>query len=351
MLKKLFNFILYSLTALTACFASLILVVNFLNPAFSKTPYEIQEKPTFKKIFTDIFNNLKLVLSDLNPSKEEKTEEKPVNQVAEKTPSQPNSFEGDLGSVGDGRNSAQELSGENVSPSGDVPSLPESGNVEALPQEQPPQAGVNQTGTQFPQDKVAGQVGVTSVGQAPVGVQAEAPSQDNQAGLKQMPPQEDLKAPPSPAKLVADDSEDQMPSEVSLEIQSYMAPFIYESSGSRSPFDDPTRNNISSPVDGEIKILIPKTPPEQHNLEEIKLKGIIWNTKNPKALFELPGGAGHYTLIKGDKIGKNGLIFEIREDEVVVVESFYKGEDGESAERVIKIKKMDRLRLNEGAKN
>ena len=66
----------------------------------------------------------------------------------------------------------------------------------------------------------------------------------------------------------------------------------------------------------------------------------------------MPNNAGYYTLVKGDKIGKNGVIFEIREDEVVIVETISIGVGpNEREETKIKIKKLDRLKLLETSKS
>ena len=286
MLKRFFNFSLYSLTALIACFFSLILVLHFFNPVFASASNSDQEKITLKKIFSDIFSNLKVVFK-----MSEKEDSKESNSSSSNPSPPPDSFEGSLENLEVPNNEASTQQnnldnlGEYETPSGELPPQP-TGNAGAPSEE----------------------IGDT--------ISLEKPIQVNE-------------------------QKDSQQSEVSLQIQSDMAPFIYQRSDSRSPFDDPTRKD---PNEGEVKIIIPKTPPEMYDLSEIKLKGIIWNIKNPKALFELPGGEGHYTLIKGDKVGKNGLIFEIREDEVVIVETFYK--DVDATERVIKLKKMDRLRLN-----
>ena len=129
-------------------------------------------------------------------------------------------------------------------------------------------------------------------------------------------------------------------SEVGLQIQSDMASFVPGTAGLESPFEDPTFKISDETV-------IPRTPAEMHDLEDIRLRGIKWSTQNPKALFELPNDEGHYTLTKGDKIGRNSVIFEIREDEVVIVETIYKGlTEDQNVERIVKIKQMDRLKLN-----
>ena len=132
----------------------------------------------------------------------------------------------------------------------------------------------------------------------------------------------------------------ELPSEVNLQIQSDIASFVPGTASLENPFEDPTFNISDESV-------VPGTPAEMHDLEDIRLKGIKWSTQNPKALFELPNDEGHYTLTRGDKIGRNGVIFEIREDEVVIVEIVYTGsKKDQNVERVVKIKKMDRLKLN-----
>ena len=135
---------------------------------------------------------------------------------------------------------------------------------------------------------------------------------------------------------------EQLPSDINLKVREYLAPFIYDTVDARSPFTEPLTNTTT-----DLSIFT-KTPPEKYELAEIQLKGIIWSD-SPKALFELPDNQGHYNLRRGDRIGKNsGVIFEIREDQVVIVETLYVGQGEDKKERrVVKIKNMDRLRLNE----
>ena len=395
MLKKFLNFTLYSLTALTACFFSLILVLQFLNPAFSNTNEPVvQEKVTFKKIFKDIFSNFKLILRDLKPEKAENITENnpsPENDVS----APPESFEGNLEGVTipnnevppQGEDSSLQDLGDYGKPTVDVPPQ-ESGVVGEPPVDVPPQESgvVGEPPVDVPPQE-SGVVGEPPVdvppqesgvvGEPPVdvppqesGVVGEPPVDvpPQESGVVgeppvDVPPQESgvVGEPPidmplqEPQGNFSDNPEEELSSEEMLITDSYVVPFVY-ASNQRDPFNDPTYKRISGEVRGEpgelgeMKVIIPKTPPEMYNLQEIQLKGIIWNTENPKALFELPSGEGHYTLIKGDKIGRNGLIFEIREDEVVIVETFYKGENQDTTERIIKIKKMDRLKLNEGGK-
>ena len=132
--------------------------------------------------------------------------------------------------------------------------------------------------------------------------------------------------------------------EALVEVESYMTPFIYDPLNRRDPFEDPLakRLRLRGPVVKEI--VRPPTPPELFTLQQIDLKGIIWRTtESPKALVKLPDGA-FYTLLRGDRIGKNGVIFEIREDEMVVLETKTKQSGTKKVKDTsITIKRMDRL--------
>ena len=168
-------------------------------------------------------------------------------------------------------------------------------------------------------------------------------SQGSPSGQSPSPPPQ--KAPPQEKK-----ADKHKPVEVEnvdealVEVESYMTPFTYDPINRRNPFEDPLakRLRLRGPIVKEI--VKPPTPPELFTLQQIDLKGIIWRTtESPKALVKLPDGA-FYTLLRGDRIGKNGVIFEIREDEMVVLETKTK----QSGNRKIKdtsitIKRMDRL--------
>ena len=129
--------------------------------------------------------------------------------------------------------------------------------------------------------------------------------------------------------------------EALVEVESYMTPFIYDSEDRRNPFEDPFKSRIPVTVVEDVKT---PTPPELYTLQDIELKGIIWRTtESPKALVKLPDEA-FYTLLRGDKIGKNGMIFEIREDEIVILETVTKQTGTERVKNnSITIKRMDRL--------
>ena len=126
-----------------------------------------------------------------------------------------------------------------------------------------------------------------------------------------------------------------------LDIETLMPEFLYDPEDRRDPFEDPTILQNAENI-----IFVPKTPPEEYDLNQLRLKGVIWDIEAPKALFQLPGQGGFYTLLRGDKVGKNGTIFEIREDEVVIVNAPLKTSTSETDTNIdIKIIKLDRLKL------
>ena len=179
--------------------------------------------------------------------------------------------------------------------------------------------------------KGTGEVLKESLGKSPPSAEKSpsAPNQPKDTRTEKAPPPPDK---PAPAKDV---------DEALVEVESYMTPFIYDSEDRRNPFEDPFKSQIPVTVVEDVKT---PTPPELYTLQDIELKGIIWRTtESPKALVKLPDDA-FYTLLRGDKIGKNGMIFEIREDEIVILETVVKQTGTERVkDNSITIKRMDRL--------
>ena len=65
----------------------------------------------------------------------------------------------------------------------------------------------------------------------------------------------------------------------------------------------------------------PLWPLQGFDLDQLKLVGIIWDVKNPKAMITDPTGKG-YVVRVNERIGRsNGYIARIREGEIVIVES------------------------------
>ena len=180
------------------------------------------------------------------------------------------------------------------------------------------------------------------------------PGEETASSVGEVLPGQGTQPPTSPSESAqnSQDNDEAASSEVSLEIKSYMTPFIYDSIQQKDPFEDPTavvtkETDVKGKKVRRSVIVIPKTPPEEYDLTNIKLKGIAWNTAVPKALFKLPGNKGYYTLAKGDRIGRKGVVFDIKENEVFIVEENYVGSgDKRRKKQVVKIKKMDRIGLS-----
>jgi type IV pilus assembly protein PilP len=66
----------------------------------------------------------------------------------------------------------------------------------------------------------------------------------------------------------------------------------------------------------------PLSPLEQFELGQLKLVGIVWNTKDPRAMVEDSNGLG-YTIKVGTPIGANdGKVKAINLDEVIIEEHY-----------------------------
>ncbi len=305
-----------------ACFLALFLVLNFLSPALSapsdgSSPKK-GEKMKAKKVFGDIFKNLKTIAKEnlSQSSPEEKSTdkvEKPLPAVKkDSTPATPTKGQPLKPLTGEAEPPAPE---PRPVPALSKPSAVEGQNLPA-PNSLPPPA--IKTGT--PQvSPPSGIKGAVKGDESPGGSQLAEPLNDT------APAEEGVKS-----------------SEISADIRSIMGSFEYDPTKKKDPFENPTPKKAQ---ESKGIIIIPKTPPEEYDLSEIELKGVIWNTHNQaKALFKLPGSAGFYTLQAGDRVGKKGVIFKIRESEVVIVETNYLGSgEQRKAERIIKIKKINRV--------
>ncbi len=96
-----------------------------------------------------------------------------------------------------------------------------------------------------------------------------------------------------------------------------MDPFDYDSRGRRDPFVQPIpdRPLQQGGVHG------PLLPLQRFDLSQLKLTGIIWEVRHPKAMLKDPTGNVHI-VGTNTKVGpRNGYIAIIREGEIVVVET------------------------------
>lgn len=93
--------------------------------------------------------------------------------------------------------------------------------------------------------------------------------------------------------------------------------YTYVPTGKRDPFLPYEAAN-----QGYGAALGPVFPLQKFDLDQLKIVGIIWDVRHPKAMIVDPTGKG-YVVKVNEKIGRNnGYVARIREGEIVVVESF-----------------------------
>lgn len=117
----------------------------------------------------------------------------------------------------------------------------------------------------------------------------------------------------------------------------FLEPYIYDTrDGRRNPFRP---FSMLDPSAYSAVVMGPTTPLERFELDELKLTGILWDVKNPRAMFIDPNKEVH-VVSKDDRIGRRrGYVAVIREGEVVVVElTTFSGEPVYST-RVLRIER------------
>jgi type IV pilus assembly protein PilP len=113
----------------------------------------------------------------------------------------------------------------------------------------------------------------------------------------------------------------------------FREPFDYDPRGRRDPFQQPIPDR---PME-EGALHGPLLPLQQFELSKLRLVGIIWDVRHPKAIIKDPNGNTHL-VSTNTKVGpRNGYIAVIREGEIVVVET--QEQDGRlvSTAQVVKI--------------
>lgn len=117
------------------------------------------------------------------------------------------------------------------------------------------------------------------------------------------------------------------------EVQSYLEPFIYDPKGRRDPFGPYVEVQVSQ----EDGFQGPLLPLQRFDVSELKLIGIMWNVKDPKAMFVDPNSQIH-VVGKDERVGRNnGYIAVIREGEVVIVEAMRRKGDLIYSSRVVRL--------------
>lgn len=102
-----------------------------------------------------------------------------------------------------------------------------------------------------------------------------------------------------------------------LVLQGLMDPFDYDARGRRDPFVQPVLDRPVAPGAGHGPLL----PLQRFELTQLRLIGILWDVKRPRAMIQDPENKVH-TVGPYTKVGlRNGYIAVIREGEIVVVET------------------------------
>lgn len=113
----------------------------------------------------------------------------------------------------------------------------------------------------------------------------------------------------------------------------FTEPFEYENRNNRDPFQQPIPD---VPVQ-QGALHGPVLPLQKYDLGQLRLVGIIWDVRRPKAMIKDPTGNTHI-VATNTKVGpKNGYIAVIREGEIVVVETIEQDGRLVSSAQVVKI--------------
>ncbi len=97
-------------------------------------------------------------------------------------------------------------------------------------------------------------------------------------------------------------------------LQGIIEDYSYSPMGKRDPFLPFEHSSNTSPQG-------PIWPLQKFELDQLKLVGVIWDVKTPKAMLLDPSGHG-YVVTVNERVGRNnGYIARIREGEIVVIEN------------------------------
>lgn len=119
------------------------------------------------------------------------------------------------------------------------------------------------------------------------------------------------------------------------ELEGFLEPFIYDIVNRRDPFQA-YAEYVPVEDSGPQR---PLSPAQRFELEQLQLIGIMWDIKDPKAMFVDPEKEV-LVLGRDESIGnRNGYIAAIREGEVVVVEAVRKRGDIIYRTRVLRMER------------
>lgn len=106
-----------------------------------------------------------------------------------------------------------------------------------------------------------------------------------------------------------------------MEKESDGSTYLYDPTGKRDPFK-PYR---APRVRGANQQAIPVDPLLTIEVGQLEVLGIMWNTSQPRAVVQ-DNQQRTYTIFKNSRVGRNeGVVADIREGEIVIVEKFDDG--------------------------
>lgn len=162
---------------------------------------------------------------------------------------------------------------------------------------------------------------------APKGVTPTAPAKSSPPGT---PP-----VTPAPTTAQSSASAQAEANTTISEVEGFLEPFIYDVINRRDPF---LAYSEYVPQDSSSATR-PLSPAQRFDLDQLKLVGVMWDIKDPKAMFMDPE-AEVLVLGRDEGIGnRNGYIASIREGEVVVVEAIRKRGETIYKTRVLRIER------------
>ena len=338
----------YAMAGLTGCVLAFFLSLQFLTPVFSEDDgtkqqagqQENQHKEaiesvnTFRKELKRATKIFKGILNTFSGKKAPAPFEETISETPS-VPTPPTQLEGFEATKQEPKPPQNTVPEEGLAPQEETQPQPE--GIPPQEKTQPQPEGIP------PQQDTQPQLeGIPPQQDIQPQPEDTPPQQEAQPQLEGIPPQQDIQPQPEDTPPQQEAQPESPLSDSLLQLKSYMEPFLYDpSSKRRNPFEDLTQKQKIGVATDKAR-----TPLEQYELKDIKLKGIIWNVSSPKALFQPPGGEDFYTLLQGERVGKYGVIKEIREDEVEIKETVVKGDGLEQLTETRKvIKRMNRLNL------
>ena len=114
--------------------------------------------------------------------------------------------------------------------------------------------------------------------------------------------------------------------------------YVYDPTGKKDPFK-PYR---APRIRGDNRPSAPQDPLAILEVSQLRLVAVMWNTAKPRAVVTDTQGK-NYLLFKNMRIGRNeGVVVDIREGEIVIVEKFDDGFGNTVREaRILEIKPSD----------